>query len=114
MSDAADLPLLSLTTALGAGLLIGLLYERRKEDDPAIAAGLRTHTLVALAGAIAAWIGLPVFIVVLLLTGTFAALSYLRTSQTDTGVTAEVALICSALWADWRCASRARPACSPC
>ncbi|WP_202843631.1 MgtC/SapB family protein [Luteimonas saliphila] len=97
MPDAADLPLLSLTTALGAGLLIGLLYERRKEDDPAIAAGLRTHTLVALAGAIALWIGLPAFIAVLLLAGIFTALSYLRTSQTDTGITAEVALLCSCL-----------------
>lgn len=97
MPVAADLPLLSLTTALGAGLLIGLMYERRKEDDPAIAAGLRTHTLAALAGAVAAWIGLPVFVAALLLTGTFAALSYLRTSQTDAGVTAEVALLCSAL-----------------
>ncbi len=97
MPDATDLPLLSLTTALGAGLLIGLLYERRKQDDPAIAAGLRTHTLAALAGAIALWIGMPAFIAVLLLTGTFAALSYLRTSQADTGITAEVALLCSAL-----------------
>ncbi|TYT26273.1 MgtC/SapB family protein [Luteimonas viscosa] len=97
MPEAADLPLLSLTTALGAGLLIGLLYERRKDGDPAIAAGLRTHTLAALAGAIALWIGLPAFIAILLLAGTFAALSYLRTSQTDTGITAEIALLCSVL-----------------
>ncbi|HRN62032.1 MAG TPA: DUF4010 domain-containing protein [Luteimonas sp.] len=97
MPDASELPLLSLTTALGAGLLIGLVYERRKQTDPAIAAGLRTHTLAALSGAIALWIGLPVFLVVLLLIGTLAALSYLRTSQTDTGITAEIALLCSAL-----------------
>ena len=97
MPGADDLPLLSLTTALGAGLLIGLLYERRKQDDPAIAAGLRTHTLAALAGAIALWLGAPAFIAVLLLTGAFAALSYLRTSAIDNGTTAELALLCSCL-----------------
>lgn len=97
MPGADDLPLLSLTTAIGAGLLIGLLYERRKQDDPGIAAGLRTHTLAALAGAITLWIGLPVFIVALLLVGTFAALGYLRTSQHDAGLTSELALLCSSL-----------------
>src|SRR5690606_23374338 len=40
---------------------------------------------------------LPAFIAILLLAGTFAALSYLRTSQTDTGITAEIALLCSVL-----------------
>lgn len=95
MPDADQLPLLSLTTALGAGLLLGLLYERRKPDDPAIAAGLRTHTLAALLGAITLWIGVPAFLLALLLTGTFAALSYLRTSQHDAGLTAEFALLCS-------------------
>src|SRR5690606_40246651 len=69
MPGASDLPVLSLTTALGAGLLIGLLYERRKQDDPAIAAGLRSHTLLALAGAIAMWLGLPAFLAVLLMVG---------------------------------------------
>ena len=97
MPDASALPLLSLTTALGAGLLIGLPYERRKRDDPAIAAGLRTHTLLALAGAVSLWIGVPAFIATLLLGGSFAALSYLRTSAHDTGITAEVAMLCSTL-----------------
>lgn len=92
-----DLPLLSLTTALGAGLLIGLLYERRKETDPAIAAGLRTHTLAALAGAVALWLGVQVFIAIVLLTGAFAALSYLRTSRVDNGITSEIALVCTSL-----------------
>ena len=82
MPDASALPLLSLTTALGAGLLIGLPYERRKRDDPAIAAGLRTHTLLALAGAVSLWIGVPAFIATLLLGGSFAALSYLRGQRT--------------------------------
>ncbi len=93
--DADDLPLLSLTTALGAGLLVGLVYERRKDDDPALASGLRTHTLASLLGAIALWIGVPAFVVVLLLVGSFAALSYLRTGDQAAGVTAEIALVCS-------------------
>lgn len=97
MPAVDDLPLLSLTTALGAGLLVGLLYERRKQDDPAIAAGLRTHTLAALAGAIALWLGMPVFVVAVLLTGAFAALSYQRTSQADSGITSEFALVCCSL-----------------
>jgi uncharacterized membrane protein (DUF4010 family) len=97
MPGASDLPVLSLTTALGAGLLVGLLYERRKQDDPAIAAGLRSHTLLALAGAIAMWLGLPAFIAVLLLAGVLAALSYLHTSHRDAGVTSEVAMLCTTL-----------------
>lgn len=97
MPETHGLPILSLTTALGAGLLIGLLYERRKQDHPGIAAGLRTHTLAALAGAIALWLGMPAFIAVLLLAGAFAALSYLRTSQVDAGITSELALLCSCL-----------------
>src|SRR5690606_33500029 len=95
--DPEALPLLSLTTALGAGLLVGLVYERRKSEDPAVAAGLRTHTLAALFGAISHWIGAPAFLVVVLLVGTFAALSYLRTADHDSGVTAEIALVGSCL-----------------
>lgn len=95
--DPDALPLLSLTTALGAGLLIGLVYERRKSEDPAVAAGLRTHSLVALLGAISSWLGMPAFLVVLLLVGAFAALSYLRTAGHDAGITAEAALVCSCL-----------------
>ena len=97
MSGIHGLPILSLTTALGAGLLIGLLYERRKQDDPGIAAGLRTHTLAALAGAIALWLGMPVFVVMLVLIGAFAALGYQRTRQIDAGATSEIALLCSCL-----------------
>lgn len=97
MPTPDDLPLLSLTTALGIGLLIGLLYERRKEHDPAIAAGLRTHTLASLVGAISLWLGMPVFIVALVATGAFAALSYQRTSSIDNGITSEFALLCCCL-----------------
>ncbi|MDO5610693.1 MAG: MgtC/SapB family protein, partial [Pseudomonadota bacterium] len=97
MSDIDTLPLVSLTTALGTGLLIGLMYERRKRDDPAIIAGLRTHTLAALAGAVGLWIAMPVFLLMLFAIGTFSALGYLRSSKTDPGITSELALVFSAL-----------------
>lgn len=49
-----------LVTALGAGLLIGVDRERRKGRGPARgAAGLRSFTLAALAGALAAVIDVP-------------------------------------------------------
>ena len=54
-----DLPLLPTATALGVGLLLGLVAERRKLDNPGMTAGLRTHTLAALAGAVTLWLGMP-------------------------------------------------------
>ena len=90
-------PLLPLTTALGAGLLIGLVYERRKADDPSIIAGLRSHTLAALIGVVSLWLGLPVFAIAVLLCGAFVALGYYRTSLDDPGVTSELALVLSCL-----------------
>ena len=42
----------SLLTALGLGLLIGTVRERQKQDA---LAGVRTHALTALLGAIAFW-----------------------------------------------------------
>ncbi|WP_157008015.1 MgtC/SapB family protein [Xenophilus azovorans] len=91
------LSLVSLSTALGTGLLIGLVYERRKGEDPSIAGGLRSHTLAALMGVVSLWLGLPVFTAAVLLTGVFVALGYWRTSQTDLGVTSELALVSSCL-----------------
>lgn len=61
-----DLPLLPTATALGVGLLLGLVAERRKLDNPGMTAGLRTHTLAALAGAVTLWLGMPAFIALLL------------------------------------------------
>ncbi len=90
-------PLLALTTALGAGLLVGLVYERRKAEDPSLIAGLRSHTLAALIGVVSLWLGLPVFAIAVLLTGAFVALGYYRTSVADPGVTSELALVLSCL-----------------
>lgn len=94
--------LLGLSVALGGGLLIGLERERRKGRGPQRrAAGIRSFTLVALAGALAQGLGQPALVAVgavavLLL----AALAYLRSLQPptggarpDPGMTTELALV---------------------
>ncbi len=88
--------LLSLATALGVGLLVGAVRERRK-SDPSIVAGLRTHALTALAGVVALWLGLPVFVAVVTLAGVFVGLSYLHTHDKDPGLTSEITLVLTCL-----------------
>jgi len=89
-----DAPLVgSLGVALGAGLLVGVEREQRKSEHPRSAAGIRTFTLIALAGAICALFG-----VVMLATGAaFVALaalaSFRRTYRDDPGLTTEVAMV---------------------
>jgi uncharacterized membrane protein (DUF4010 family) len=48
--------LLRFGVALGLGMLLGLERERRKEDEAGFA-GVRTFALIALSGALSAWIG---------------------------------------------------------
>ena len=86
--------LLGFAAAFGAGLLIGIERERRKGQGPSRAlAGVRTFTLVTVAGAGAQATGEPVLVyagaalVVLL-----AAISYWRDRSRDPGVTTEVTL----------------------
>lgn len=97
--------LLGLSVALGGGLLIGLERERRKGRGPQRgAAGIRSFTLVALAGALAQGLAQPALVAVgavavLLL----AALAYLRSVRPahppangpppDPGMTTELALV---------------------
>lgn len=96
MSPGQEIPLLPLATALGVGLLVGAVRERR-HPEPSAAAGLRTHALAALAGALALWLGLSVFVVVLLALVVFVALSYRQTSLEDPGLTGEIALLLTCL-----------------
>lgn len=91
-TPAAAIP--GLVVALGVGLLVGVERERAKGSGPGrAAAGVRTFTLLALAGAIAQLIG-PVGIAV---AGAFVALamfaSYRRTQLQDPGLTTEVAML---------------------
>ncbi|GAB2499534.1 MgtC/SapB family protein [Arenimonas alkanexedens] len=102
MTDPAALPvfdaafLLSLGTALGLGLLVGAVRERRR-PEPTVVAGLRTHALAALSGAVSLWLGPLVFAVVVALTGLFAAMSYRASQAHDPGLTSEVALVLTTL-----------------
>lgn len=95
MADFIGEPLLpSLLTAVGIGLLIGLVRERQHMEP---FAGVRTHALTALATALAAGLGVWPLLAVLALVVLLLALAYRRTSTHDPGLTGEVALMLSAL-----------------
>ena len=94
MFDQIPPELIGVATALGLGRLIGVERERRRmEDKLPAAAGVRTFTLVALAGALAKMLG-GVGIAV---AGGFVALaalaSYRASLSKDPGLTTEVALL---------------------
>src|SRR5262245_57241981 len=91
--------LLGFLVALGVGLLIGIDRERHKGSGPARqAAGLRTFTLAALLGAVAAAAGNEFLLgaAVLGMVG-FAGLSYWRARDDDPGLTTETALVLTTL-----------------
>lgn len=92
MDDTTPETWLALSSALGLGLLIGLVRERSHGHAHGIA-GLRTHALVALGAAVAAWLGLPVLLVGLGVTGVLAAMGYRATRRDDPGLTSEVTLV---------------------
>ena len=82
-----------LVAALGIGLLIGLERERRREDDPQLPAGIRSFTLIALAGAVAYLLGTVAIAVSGAFVGLAAAAAFWRSSPQDPGVTTEVAML---------------------
>lgn len=86
---------LPLSSALGLGLLIGLVRERAGAS--ARVAGLRTHAITALAAAIAMRLGWPILLIVLAGVVVLAALAYRGTRQDDPGLTSEIALLVTAL-----------------
>jgi uncharacterized membrane protein (DUF4010 family) len=87
-----ELSLLGLGSAIGLGLLIGVIRERAQSDSSRAIAGVRTHLMLALAGVLGAALGTPVLVVVVVLTGALAVASYLRSSDQDPGLTGEVAM----------------------
>lgn len=91
-----DIGLRALTAALGLGLLIGLVRERADPGQP-VAAGLRTHALVALMAVLAMRLGQSVFLMVLAATAGLAALSYVGSRGRDPGLTGEVTLVLTAV-----------------
>jgi len=94
MADFAGLPLLGIAVALGCGLLIGLERERRKgEGSNRAAAGIRTFTITALAGAIAqGTTSAGLVITGALLVAGLTVLSYFKSRSDDPGLTTELAL----------------------
>lgn len=93
------LSLHGLLSAIGLGLLIGAVRERAQPDPQHTVAGVRTHLMVALAGALGAALGTAVLVSVLVLIGALTVASYLKSSNTQPGLTGEVALPVTALLA---------------
>lgn len=93
--DPQDTDWINLGVALAVGFLIGIERERSKGAGPGRAvAGLRTFTLISLAGALGLWIGgVYVFIATGGIIGLLIAVGYLRTRDTDPGLTTEIAMV---------------------
>lgn len=91
--------IVGLAAALGIGLLIGIERERSKGTGPyRKPGGIRTFTLFALAGAVAAAINNPWLTPVTVLAATaFAVAAYVHSAEHDPGLTTEVALVLTTL-----------------
>ena len=87
-----DPALRGLLTALGIGLLIGTVRERAHVNRVA-KAGIRTHALLALLGVMTWELGKVPFVAALLVIGALAVIGYLKTADTDPGMTGEVAIL---------------------
>jgi uncharacterized membrane protein (DUF4010 family) len=85
----------TILVALGAGLLIGVERERHMEGEKvAAAAGVRTFSLTALLGALAALSGSQVLLAAAAAgVITLTALSYSKTRSADPGLTTEISLL---------------------
>lgn len=90
--------LLGILAALGGGLLVGVQRERHKEEhSPSEPAGVRTFTLVALVGAVAAFLGTTLAWLAGAAVAAFAVTAYLRRADREPGLTTEVALFATYL-----------------
>ena len=93
--DSIDPAVLTLATALGCGLLIGTERERRKGRgagrEPA---GIRTFAVASLGGALAVMTGGAwLLVAAVLVVGALTTAAYLRSRETDPGITTEIALL---------------------
>ena len=84
--------LIGLLTALGIGALIGTVRESLHKPGP-MKAGVRTHAIVALLGAITYGMGPNIFIATLIITGFMIAVGYRQSAQEDPGMTGEFTLV---------------------
>lgn len=88
----------SAAVAIAIGLIAGVERERRKgEGSDRAAAGIRTFAVVALAGCVAAELGVAVFAVLVGGVSALAVVAYARSQPGDPGLTTEAALIAIAL-----------------
>lgn len=90
--------------ALAIGLLIGVVRERHSPAEGSagavpVRAGLRTHTVLALAAAAAMELGTGVFAALLLAVAALVVASYWASHREDPGMTGEVALLFTTLLA---------------
>lgn len=81
-----------LITAIGIGLMIGVVRERRNVPELS-KAGIRTHALIAVLGSLSWNLGIVPFISTLIIIGAFAVASYIQTSEKDPGLTGEVTMV---------------------
>lgn len=82
---------LGIFTALCIGFLIGIVRERLHLHGT-LMAGVRTHTLAALIGAVAIRFGPPIFLAALVFIGALIAIGYAKSYRNDPGMTGEVSL----------------------
>lgn len=87
---------LSFLTAMGVGFLIGIVRERLHQPGTMMA-GVRTHTVAALMGAIAFSLGTSIFGVALAISGFLIVVGYYKSFTTDPGMTGEVSLVLTVL-----------------
>jgi hypothetical protein len=94
-----ELPAIRLAAAIGIGLLIGAERERRKGSGVLRgAAGARTFTFAAFAGALSSYLQSEASLVAVVSGAViFSALAYRRTARKDPGLTTEFALIVTVL-----------------
>jgi len=83
-------------TAMSVGFLIGTVRERLHQPG-ALMAGIRTHTVAALIGAVALYLGAAIFLVALALMGILIGIGYDRSYIRDPGMTGEVSLALTVL-----------------
>ena len=83
---------MGLLTALGIGMLIGTVRERLHKPG-VIKAGVSTHAIVGLLGALTFSIGLDTFVTTMIITGALIAIGYRQSAQQDPGMTGEFALL---------------------
>lgn len=86
----------ALATALGVGLMIGVVRERTQAQGTTIA-GTRTHALLALLGSMGLLLGPLPFLAAFIAVAALNVASYQRSAAADPGLTGEVAVIATFL-----------------